>query len=60
MQASMLVLNLLTQFCLCLGGACPSVKEWFVYFGNPLQQPEVIQPVQPPLPGRIKMCLNLK
>lgn len=33
------------------GGACPSVKEWFVYFGNPLQQPEVIQPVQPPLPG---------
>lgn len=33
------------------GGAYPSVKEWFVYFGNPLQQPEVIQPVQPPLPG---------
>ncbi|NXU79753.1 F120B protein, partial [Oreotrochilus melanogaster] len=33
------------------GGACPLVKEWFVYFGNTLQQPDLIQPVQPPLPG---------
>ncbi|OXB73813.1 UNVERIFIED_CONTAM: hypothetical protein H355_013314 [Colinus virginianus] len=32
-------------------GACPLVKEWFVYFGNPLQQPELIQPVQPFIPG---------
>ncbi|NXV93474.1 F120B protein, partial [Calonectris borealis] len=33
------------------GGAYPLVKEWFVYFGNPLQQPELIQPVQPSIPG---------
>ncbi|KFP94187.1 Constitutive coactivator of peroxisome proliferator-activated receptor gamma, partial [Haliaeetus albicilla] len=33
------------------GGAYPVVKEWFVYFGNPLQQPELIQPVQPSIPG---------
>ncbi|XP_061846894.1 constitutive coactivator of peroxisome proliferator-activated receptor gamma isoform X2 [Colius striatus] len=33
------------------GGAYPLVKEWFVYFGNPLQQPELIQPVQPFIPG---------
>ncbi|NXJ05348.1 F120B protein, partial [Odontophorus gujanensis] len=32
-------------------GACPLVKEWFVYFGNPLQQPELIQPVRPFIPG---------
>ncbi|NWS71963.1 F120B protein, partial [Crotophaga sulcirostris] len=32
-------------------GAYPLVKEWFVYFGNPLQQPELIQPVQPSIPG---------
>ncbi|XP_063007762.1 constitutive coactivator of peroxisome proliferator-activated receptor gamma [Melospiza melodia melodia] len=33
------------------GGTCPSVKEWFVYFGNPLKQPDLIQPVQPSLTG---------
>ncbi|NXO11734.1 F120B protein, partial [Oriolus oriolus] len=33
------------------GGAYPSVKEWFVYFGNPLKQPELIQPVQPSVAG---------
>ncbi|NWI78080.1 F120B protein, partial [Dryoscopus gambensis] len=33
------------------GGACPLVKEWFVYFGNPLKQPELIQPVQPSVTG---------
>uniref|UniRef100_A0A803XKJ3 Family with sequence similarity 120 member B n=1 Tax=Meleagris gallopavo TaxID=9103 RepID=A0A803XKJ3_MELGA len=32
-------------------GACPVVKEWFVYCGNPLQQPDLIQPVQPSIPG---------
>ncbi|XP_027753655.1 constitutive coactivator of peroxisome proliferator-activated receptor gamma isoform X2 [Empidonax traillii] len=32
------------------GGAYPLVKEWFVYFGNPLKQPELIQPVQPSVP----------
>ncbi|NXE47667.1 F120B protein, partial [Casuarius casuarius] len=32
-------------------GAYPFVKEWFVYFGNPLQQPELVQPIQPPVPG---------
>ncbi|NXA60686.1 F120B protein, partial [Mohoua ochrocephala] len=33
------------------GGAYPLVKEWFVYFGNPLKEPELIQPVQPPVTG---------
>ncbi|CAN8203721.1 unnamed protein product [Coccothraustes coccothraustes] len=33
------------------GGTCPLVKEWFVYFGNPLKQPDLIQPVQPSVPG---------
>ncbi|NXG43813.1 F120B protein, partial [Psilopogon haemacephalus] len=33
------------------GGAYPLIKEWFVYFGNPLQQPELIQPVEPSVPG---------
>ncbi|NXV66186.1 F120B protein, partial [Molothrus ater] len=33
------------------GGTCPLVKEWFVYFGNPLKQPDLIQPVQPPVTG---------
>ncbi|NWY31223.1 F120B protein, partial [Pheucticus melanocephalus] len=33
------------------GGTCPSVKEWFVYFGNPLKQPDLIQPVQPSVTG---------
>ncbi|KFW80713.1 Constitutive coactivator of peroxisome proliferator-activated receptor gamma, partial [Manacus vitellinus] len=33
------------------GGAYPLVKEWFVYCGNPLKQPELIQPVQPSVPG---------
>ncbi|NXJ29389.1 F120B protein, partial [Dicrurus megarhynchus] len=33
------------------GGAYPLVKEWFVYFGNPLKQPELIQPVRPPVTG---------
>ncbi|NXH84260.1 F120B protein, partial [Edolisoma coerulescens] len=32
-------------------GAYPLVKEWFVYFGNPLKQPELIQPVQPSVTG---------
>ncbi|KAM8809137.1 constitutive coactivator of peroxisome proliferator-activated receptor gamma [Eudromia elegans] len=33
-------------------GAYPLVvKEWFVYFGNPLHQPELVQPIQPPVPG---------
>ncbi|XP_057262963.1 constitutive coactivator of peroxisome proliferator-activated receptor gamma isoform X3 [Pezoporus wallicus] len=32
------------------GGAYSFVKEWFVFFGNPLKQPELIQPVQP-IPG---------
>uniref|UniRef100_A0A8C9G0H5 Constitutive coactivator of peroxisome proliferator-activated receptor gamma n=1 Tax=Pavo cristatus TaxID=9049 RepID=A0A8C9G0H5_PAVCR len=36
---------------LFLDGACPLVKEWFVYCGNPLQQPDLIQPVQPSIPG---------
>ncbi|XP_006017048.1 constitutive coactivator of peroxisome proliferator-activated receptor gamma isoform X1 [Alligator sinensis] len=30
---------------------CSVVKEWFVYFGNPLHQPELMQPVQLDIPG---------
>ncbi|NXC59669.1 F120B protein, partial [Aleadryas rufinucha] len=33
------------------GGTYPLVKEWFVYFGNPLKQPELIQPVPPSVTG---------
>ncbi|KFO53936.1 Constitutive coactivator of peroxisome proliferator-activated receptor gamma, partial [Corvus brachyrhynchos] len=33
------------------GEAYPLVKEWFVYFGNPLKQPELIQPVRPSVTG---------
>ncbi|NWY38380.1 F120B protein, partial [Sylvia atricapilla] len=33
------------------GGTCPLVKEWFVYFGNPLKQPDLIQPVRPSVTG---------
>ncbi|NXK60099.1 F120B protein, partial [Sylvietta virens] len=33
------------------GGTYPLVKEWFVYFGNPLKQPDLIQPVQPSVTG---------
>ncbi|NXB74229.1 F120B protein, partial [Donacobius atricapilla] len=33
------------------GGTYPLVKEWFVYFGNPLKQPDLIQPVQPSVKG---------
>ncbi|NWW64128.1 F120B protein, partial [Ifrita kowaldi] len=33
------------------GGVYPLVKEWFVYFGNPLKQPELIQPVRPSVTG---------
>ncbi|XP_075780809.1 constitutive coactivator of peroxisome proliferator-activated receptor gamma isoform X3 [Pelodiscus sinensis] len=32
-------------------GAYPVVKEWFVYFGNPMQQPDLVQPVQLDIPG---------
>ncbi|XP_069091120.1 constitutive coactivator of peroxisome proliferator-activated receptor gamma isoform X2 [Pleurodeles waltl] len=31
--------------------SCPSVKEWFVYPGNPLQHPEMVQAVPLDLPG---------
>ncbi|XP_061480422.1 constitutive coactivator of peroxisome proliferator-activated receptor gamma [Rhineura floridana] len=30
-------------------GPCPVIKEWFVYAGNSLQQPDLVQPKQ--LPG---------
>ncbi|XP_037376617.1 constitutive coactivator of peroxisome proliferator-activated receptor gamma isoform X1 [Talpa occidentalis] len=32
-------------------GACPTVKEWFVYAGNPLKQPDLVRPLQVNLPG---------
>ncbi|XP_069463007.1 constitutive coactivator of peroxisome proliferator-activated receptor gamma isoform X2 [Ambystoma mexicanum] len=32
-------------------GSCPSIKEWFVYPGNPLQHPEIVKAVQPDMPG---------
>ncbi|XP_054990531.1 constitutive coactivator of peroxisome proliferator-activated receptor gamma isoform X3 [Sorex araneus] len=30
---------------------CPTVKEWFVYAGNPLQQPDLVRPLQLNMPG---------
>ncbi|XP_007445988.1 PREDICTED: constitutive coactivator of peroxisome proliferator-activated receptor gamma isoform X1 [Lipotes vexillifer] len=35
------------------GGAstCPTVKEWFVYSGNPLRQPDLVRPLQMSIPG---------
>lgn len=33
------------------GGTSPLVKEWVVYCGNPLKQPDLIQPVQPSVTG---------
>nr|XP_058939329.1 constitutive coactivator of peroxisome proliferator-activated receptor gamma isoform X3 [Kogia breviceps] len=35
------------------GGAstCPTVKEWFVYSGNPLRQPDLVRPLQMNIPG---------
>ncbi|XP_074982988.1 constitutive coactivator of peroxisome proliferator-activated receptor gamma isoform X11 [Caretta caretta] len=32
-------------------GAYPIVKEWFVYFGNPMEQPDLVQPMQLDIPG---------
>ncbi|XP_037673497.1 constitutive coactivator of peroxisome proliferator-activated receptor gamma isoform X2 [Choloepus didactylus] len=31
--------------------ACPTVKEWFVYSGNPLKHPDLVQPLQMNIPG---------
>ncbi|XP_067391968.1 constitutive coactivator of peroxisome proliferator-activated receptor gamma isoform X2 [Emydura macquarii macquarii] len=31
-------------------GAYPIVKEWFVYFGNQMQQPDLVQPIQLDIP----------
>ncbi|XP_065745094.1 constitutive coactivator of peroxisome proliferator-activated receptor gamma [Phocoena phocoena] len=35
------------------GGAstCPTVKEWFVYSGNPLRQPDLVRPLRMSVPG---------
>ncbi|XP_040095028.1 constitutive coactivator of peroxisome proliferator-activated receptor gamma isoform X1 [Oryx dammah] len=44
-------------YSLLLGGggggssAGPAVKEWFVYSGNPLRQPDLVRPLQMNLPG---------
>ncbi|XP_066867270.1 constitutive coactivator of peroxisome proliferator-activated receptor gamma isoform X4 [Kogia breviceps] len=37
------------------GGAstCPTVKEWFVYSGNPLRQPDLVRPLQMNIPEQI-------
>ncbi|XP_065446549.1 constitutive coactivator of peroxisome proliferator-activated receptor gamma isoform X14 [Chrysemys picta bellii] len=32
-------------------GAYPIVKEWFVYFGNPMEQPDLVQPIPLDIPG---------
>nr|XP_033794678.1 constitutive coactivator of peroxisome proliferator-activated receptor gamma [Geotrypetes seraphini]XP_033794679.1 constitutive coactivator of peroxisome proliferator-activated receptor gamma [Geotrypetes seraphini]XP_033794680.1 constitutive coactivator of peroxisome proliferator-activated receptor gamma [Geotrypetes seraphini]XP_033794681.1 constitutive coactivator of peroxisome proliferator-activated receptor gamma [Geotrypetes seraphini] len=32
-------------------GICPTVKEWYVYPGNPLMQPDIIQAVDLDIPG---------
>ncbi|XP_072500055.1 constitutive coactivator of peroxisome proliferator-activated receptor gamma isoform X4 [Notamacropus eugenii] len=31
--------------------SCPIIKEWFVYFGNQLKQPELVQPTTLDIPG---------
>ncbi|XP_056675045.1 constitutive coactivator of peroxisome proliferator-activated receptor gamma isoform X1 [Monodelphis domestica] len=31
--------------------SCPIIKEWFVYFGNQLKHPELVQPIQLDIPG---------
>uniref|UniRef100_A0A8C8VH35 Constitutive coactivator of peroxisome proliferator-activated receptor gamma n=1 Tax=Pelusios castaneus TaxID=367368 RepID=A0A8C8VH35_9SAUR len=31
-------------------GSYPIVKEWFVYFGNQMQQPDLVQPIQLDIP----------
>uniref|UniRef100_A0A287A2D9 Constitutive coactivator of peroxisome proliferator-activated receptor gamma n=1 Tax=Sus scrofa TaxID=9823 RepID=A0A287A2D9_PIG len=44
-------------YSLLLGGgggdtsACPTVKEWFVYSGNPLRHPDLVRPLQMNIPG---------
>nr|XP_012422480.1 PREDICTED: constitutive coactivator of peroxisome proliferator-activated receptor gamma [Odobenus rosmarus divergens] len=30
---------------------CPTVKEWFVYSGNPLRHPDLVRPLQMNIPG---------
>uniref|UniRef100_A0A7N5JX60 Constitutive coactivator of peroxisome proliferator-activated receptor gamma n=1 Tax=Ailuropoda melanoleuca TaxID=9646 RepID=A0A7N5JX60_AILME len=30
---------------------CPTVKEWFVYSGNPLRHPDLVRPLQMNVPG---------
>ncbi|XP_020941178.1 constitutive coactivator of peroxisome proliferator-activated receptor gamma isoform X4 [Sus scrofa] len=43
-------------YSLLLGGgggdtsACPTVKEWFVYSGNPLRHPDLVRPLQMNIP----------
>lgn len=32
-------------------GTCPTVKEWFVYSGNPLRHPDLVRPLQMNIPG---------
>ncbi|XP_060023970.1 constitutive coactivator of peroxisome proliferator-activated receptor gamma isoform X3 [Lagenorhynchus albirostris] len=32
---------------------CPTVKEWFVYSGNPLRQPDLVRPLQMSIPEQI-------
>ncbi|XP_077014062.1 constitutive coactivator of peroxisome proliferator-activated receptor gamma isoform X6 [Tamandua tetradactyla] len=32
-------------------GACSTVKEWFVYSGNPLKHPDLVKPLQMDIPG---------
>ncbi|CAN0502121.1 unnamed protein product [Rangifer tarandus platyrhynchus] len=44
-------------YSLLLGGGAggfstgPAVKEWFVYSGNPLRQPDLVRPLQMNIPG---------
>nr|XP_031312619.1 constitutive coactivator of peroxisome proliferator-activated receptor gamma isoform X2 [Camelus dromedarius] len=44
-------------YSLLLGGSqgdastCPTVKEWFVYSGNPLRHPDLVRPLQMNIPG---------
>ncbi|XP_074523322.1 constitutive coactivator of peroxisome proliferator-activated receptor gamma isoform X2 [Halichoeres trimaculatus] len=39
------------------GSDLPAIKEWFIYPGNPLQEPDIVHPVPVSLPGE-KLTLD--
>ncbi|XP_060061181.1 constitutive coactivator of peroxisome proliferator-activated receptor gamma isoform X2 [Erinaceus europaeus] len=38
---------------------CPAVKEWFVYAGNPLKQPDLVRPLPISIPGGMPSLRSL-